>query len=152
MSSPTSSLTIRKTLPCPPADAFAAWTQPKLFQSWFAPDPKMKTVAEMDLRPGGKYRIGFQPPGGEPTMYVGGEFLLIDPPRRLEYTWIWERESDPDWKDRTVVKIEFNPVGTEQTELVLTHEKFSATESRDHHQQGWTAIVDRMAGALAEKK
>src|SRR5438105_1362551 len=77
MTSPTSSLTVRKTLPCSVEEAFQTWTQPKLFQQWFAPDPAMKTVADFDLRPGGKYRIGFQPPGGKPTMFVGGEFLVV---------------------------------------------------------------------------
>src|SRR5882757_5141884 len=151
MSSPTSSLTVRKTLPCSPDEAFQAWTQPKLFQQWFAPDPAMKTVAEIDLRPGGKYRIGFQPPGGVPTLFVGGEFLTIKAPRHLEYTWIWEKESDPDWKDRTIVRIDFNPVGPNQTEIVLTHERFSETEARESHTKGWTAIIDRMAGALGNR-
>jgi uncharacterized protein YndB with AHSA1/START domain len=151
MPTPTTSLTIRKTLPCRPDVAFRAWTEPAQFKGWFAPDPTMKTVAEVDLRRGGKYRIGFQPAGGKPTMFVGGEFLVIDPPRRLEYTWIWEKETDPDWKDQTLVKIDFNPVGTDATELVLTHERFSSAESSQHHQQGWTAITDRMAAAVAQK-
>src|SRR4051812_24140687 len=95
MPAPTTTLTVRKTLPCPPETAFRAWTDPQLFQQWFAPDPAMSTVAEVDLRPGGKYRIGFQPPGGKPTMFVGGEFLKINAPRHLEYTWVWEKETDP---------------------------------------------------------
>jgi uncharacterized protein YndB with AHSA1/START domain len=149
---PTASLTVRKVLPCLPDEAFRAWTRPELFQQWFAPDPTMTTTAEMDLRPGGKYRIGFKPAGGEPAMKVGGEFLVIQAPHRLEYTWIWEKESDPDWRDRTVVKIDFKPMDGDRTEVVLTHEKFSSETSRDHHAHGWTAILDRMATAVHAKK
>ncbi len=151
MPNATASLTLRKTLPCSPDVAFRAWTEPEQFKAWFAPDPTMKTIAEVDLRRGGKYRIGFQPAGGKPTMFVGGEFLTIDPPHHLEYTWVWEKETDPDWKDRTIVKVDFKPVGPDRTELVLTHERFSATEASAHHQQGWTAILERMAGAVATR-
>ncbi len=151
MIDPSSSLTVRKTLPCSVDEAFQAWTQPKLFQQWFAPDPAMKTVADVDLRLGGIYRIGFQPPGGEATLFVGGEFLTIEAPRRLVYTWMWEKAAHPDWKDRTVVTIEFNPVGTDQTEIVLKHERFSDTAARESHNKGWVAILDRMAEAVRKR-
>jgi uncharacterized protein YndB with AHSA1/START domain len=151
MTSPNSSLTVRKTLPCSADEAFQAWTQPKLFQQWFAPDPAMQTIAQFDLRPGGKYRIGFQPPGGAPTLFVGGEFLTIEAPRRLEYTWVWEKDTHPDWKDRTVVTIEFIPLGTDQSEIVLTHERFSDSAAQESHHKGWIAIIDRMAEALRDR-
>jgi uncharacterized protein YndB with AHSA1/START domain len=102
------------------------------------------------LRAGGKYQIGFQPGNGKPTMFVGGEFLTVAPPGRLEYTWIWEKETDPDWQDRTVVTIEFNALGTDRTEVVLTHARFSKPDSCEHHKQGWVAILDRMAAAVGK--
>jgi uncharacterized protein YndB with AHSA1/START domain len=151
MTSPSSSLTVRKILPCSVEEAFQAWTKPELFKQWFAPDPTMQTVADIDLRLGGKYQIGFKPAGGAPTLVVGGEFLTIEAPRRLEYTWIWEKASHPDWKDRTIVKVEFNSVGPERTEIVLTHERFSDSNARESHHQGWTAIIDRMAAAVGKR-
>ncbi len=147
MPTPTSSLTVRKKIPCSPSVAFGHWTDPKSMAAWFAPDPAMTTQAEIDLRPGGKYTISFKPPGKEPAMVVGGEYLEITPPHRLVYTWIWAKESDPDWKDRTVVTVEFKAAGKDSTELILTHEQFSATESRDHHEKGWQAILSRMPAA-----
>jgi uncharacterized protein YndB with AHSA1/START domain len=132
-------------------EAFQAWTQPELFQQWFAPDPAMQTVAEVDLRPGGKYRIGFKPPDGTPTMFVAGEFVTITAPRRLEYTWIWEKASHPDWKDRTVVTVDFNELSAGETEIVLTHERFSDPTARESHNRGWVAIIDRMADAVRKR-
>lgn len=144
---PTSSLTVRKILPCSPSVAFRNWTDPTSMATWFAPDPAMTTKAVIDLRTGGKYTISFNPPGEDPAMVVGGEYLEVSRPHRLVYTWIWAQESDPDWKDRTVVTVEFNASGKDSTELILTHESFSATESRDHHEKGWNAILSRMPAA-----
>jgi uncharacterized protein YndB with AHSA1/START domain len=41
------------------------------------------TVAELDPRPGGTYRVGGIAGGAT----VVGEFVEIDPPRRLVFTW-----------------------------------------------------------------
>lgn len=151
MPPPTASLTVRKILPCRPKIAFEAWTQPAQFQQWFVPQPGMKVKADFDLRRGGKYRIGFKPVDKD-MMFVGGEFLVIDPPRRLEYTWIWEKESNPDWKDcRSVVKVEFNALDADRTEIVLTHDHFTDPEECKSHTEGWTKILDRMAEGLRGK-
>ncbi|MGH8019231.1 MAG: SRPBCC domain-containing protein [Opitutaceae bacterium] len=52
----------------------------------------------------------------------------------------------------TMVAIDFNAVGADQTEVVLTHERFSTADSSEHHEQGWTAILERMTGAVRAKK
>jgi uncharacterized protein YndB with AHSA1/START domain len=153
MSTPTppiESLTLRKKLPCSPEQAFRAWTDPEQFQQWFVAMPGMTVKAQMDVRLGGKYRISCAR-AGEPTKFVGGEFLVVDPPRRLEYTWIWEKEAMPEWKDRSVVKLAFNAIEGGKTELVLTHDHISNPEDRADHREGWTKILDSMAEALARK-
>ena len=109
----------------------------------------MKAIAEMDLRLGGKYRIGFHRPEGLPPLYVGGEFLVIEAPHRLEYTWIYEKESRPEWTDHSVVKVAFNALPEGRTEIILTHELISDPVEREKHTEGWTAIIDRMAESLA---
>ena len=47
--------------------------------------------------------------------------------------------------------IDFNPVGADQTEIVLTHERFSDSDARESHHKGWTAIIDRMAEAVGKR-
>jgi uncharacterized protein YndB with AHSA1/START domain len=134
MSDPTSSLTVSKKRLGKPEVAFGHWTDPTSMAAWFAPDPAMITSAEIDLRIGGNYPISFQPPGEALAMVVGGEYLEVDPPHRLVYSWIWTEESDPDRSDRTIVTVGFKTAGAESTEMVLTHEKISATDARDHHE------------------
>ena len=45
---------------------------------------------EVDLRVGGRYRLAMCAPGAADTRVVGGEYLQVDPPGRLVYTWAWE--------------------------------------------------------------
>ncbi len=147
MTTPVASLTVRKVLPCRPEQAFQAWTDPAQFVRWF-PSP-MTVVAKFDLRLGGKYQIKFKRGEGLPTKSVVGEFRVIDAPRRLEYTWF--RENDPEWKDESVVKVSFNGLPKDQTEIVLTHELISDPEERQDHTDGWTMIIGLMAEAMAAK-
>ena len=44
---------------------------------------------QTDLRPGGRYRLSMRDPSGV-VRSVGGEYVEVDPPRRLVYTWTWE--------------------------------------------------------------
>ena len=151
MPTAASSLTVRKILPCRPEVAFEAWTKPAVFRKWFAPMPGMKVTAKFDLRRGGKYRIGFKPED-KPMMYVGGKFVVIDPPHRIEYTWVWEEKSNPDWKGCvSLVTVLFNAIESERTEIVLTHERFADPDECKSHTKGWTKILNRMAAALRGK-
>jgi uncharacterized protein YndB with AHSA1/START domain len=152
MPTPTVSLTVQKILPCPPAEAFRAWTEPKLFQQWFIPMPGIRATADVDLRKGGKYRISFVRPEGKPNVIVVGEFLVIDPPHYLEYTWIWAESPSPDSPNHTVVKVAFRDLGKERTEIVLTHEGFTDPEDQEGHSRGWTSILEHMAAALGAAK
>jgi len=106
-------------------------------------------TAEMDLRVGGKYRLTCKHGDGQPTTHVGGEFLVIEPPHRIEYTWIWEKESNPAWNDRSVVTVTFTALPENRCELVLTHALISDPEQRKGHAEGWTRIIDNMAAAMA---
>lgn len=148
--SPTESLTLRKLLPARPEAAFRAWTTPELMTQWFIPKSGMKIQATMDVRVGGQYRISFgsgcdSPDGG--AVEVVGEFRVVEPPRRLAYTWMWQ--GNDEWKEPSVVTVEFIPAAGNRTELVLTHERLPHAESRDSHAEGWTGILTHMAEHFA---
>ena len=55
---------------------------------------------ELDLRPGGSYRIGMQPPEGD-LFYLSGEFREVDRPAQLAYTFRYE-DPDPDDQENVV--------------------------------------------------
>jgi uncharacterized protein YndB with AHSA1/START domain len=133
-------LQLRRTYQASPEELFAAWTTPEALKRWHAPNDLTVVLAEVDLREGGRYRIHMQEPGDGAMHKVGGTYRVVDPPRKLVYTWRWEGEPV-----ETEVTLEFLPK-ERGTELVLTHRGFVNDDARGHHEQGWTAIMTRLAG------
>lgn len=146
---PDAIVTIRKILPCAPDIAFRAWTTPALFKEWFFPKEGMQSTADFDVRVGGRHYIRFVPAKGGDPIEVVGEFLVVDPPRRVEYSWRWK--DNPEWKEPTIVRVIFNALPHDRTEIVLTHERLPDQEQREGHAEGWTNIINRMAEYFARQ-
>ena len=148
-------LILKRVLNATPERAFQAWTTPEHIQQWMRPEPGMVvSLASMDLRVGGKFRIQMKMPDGEFFTAVG-EFREVKPPTRLVYTWDWEKDgSGAEFGEvegkTSLVTVEFLKHGR-QTELVLTHSRFATVQSRDSHAQGWVKLVESFA-ALVEKQ
>ena len=134
-------LVVRRVLPAPRERVFAAWLDPESLAQWMRPDTVAATVVEVDPRVGGRFRIAMQRGDGE--VEHRGEYLTIDPPRRLEFTWI---SAYTDTRP-TVVTVELLE-REGGTELVLTHRRLPVSRV-DAHRQGWTDIV-RNLGAYLE--
>jgi uncharacterized protein YndB with AHSA1/START domain len=119
---------------------FNALTEPGELAKWWGPSGFTAPSVEVDLRVGGSYRIAMQPPDGD-LFYLSGEFLEVDPPARLAYTFRWE---DPDPDDReTLVTLSLRELG-ESTELIFTQREFATEGRRALHEQGWTDGLDRL--------
>jgi uncharacterized protein YndB with AHSA1/START domain len=63
----TNDLVLERTLNAPRELVWRAWTDPKLLKQWFAPKPFEISEVEMDLRPGGIFRIRMVGPDGFDT-------------------------------------------------------------------------------------
>jgi uncharacterized protein YndB with AHSA1/START domain len=143
----TWTLRLERTLSAKPDDVFAACVEPDRLAEWWGPAGFTSPHLELDVRPGGRYRIAMQPPDGD-LFHLRGEFLAVERPRRLSYTFVWE-EPDPDDRE-TVVMLAFRAAG-EATELSLEQGPF-ATEARyDLHRSGWTEGLERLAEHLARR-
>ncbi len=135
----TSSLTVTRTIKASVDRVFDAWTQPEQMKRWAAPEGLEVQVAEVDLTVGGRYHIRML--SGEGVEYNAvGVYREVTRPNRLVYTWSWE-EKEHDVGE-TLVTVEFKAQG-ENTEVVIVHEGFPATEARDGHEQGWNGCLDR---------
>ena len=124
---------------------FRAMTEPSALSKWWGPSGFTTPEIELDLHVGGGYRFGMQPPDGE-LFHLAGEFIDIDPPSVLAYTFRWE-EPDPDDQE-TVVELSVDSVG-DRTEVSLWQGEF-ATEARlELHRGGWTDSFEKLR-ALVE--
>ena len=138
---PDASLTLRRTIRAPRQRVFRLWTEPNELVKWFNAPGHGLANAEIDLRVGGKYRLGMRKlPDGEP-FYVSGEYRELDPPSRIAFTWSWEMPEDAKNTLVTIDLIEV-PGGTE---VRLTHALFANQKQVESHTVGWTAILDSLA-------
>ena len=125
---------------------FRAFTDPADLPRWFSPSEDIATdVVELDLRAGGAYRFGFHLPHGA-VEYVLGRFEEVSPPEKLVFTWTWE-EPDPHAGIETLVTVELIDHGDE-TEVVVTHDRFPTEETRARHDEGWQGTFDRLENLL----
>lgn len=131
------SLSITRRIPASPKDVFDAWTDAESMRTWMRPADGADARVTLDVRVGGKYRIDMI--GGNGRVYEHtGEYLVIDRPRTLKFTWI----SEGTEQRASTVTIELRPVGKE-TELTLTHEGLPSAKATAGHTKGWTEILDQ---------
>ena len=139
-------LRLERTFDAPREEVFAAWTSPEVLRRWWAAGPGWEcTGAEVDLRVGGRYRLGMRESPEQPPYVVGGEYLEVDPPERLVYTWTWEGDPESQQGSReSVVTVRFLAAGSGTT-VELVHEGFATPEVRDRHAHGWMGVLDSLA-------
>ena len=70
---------------------YRTWTEPDLFKRWFTPPGNASVTADLDVRPGGEYRITLERTELVPgRSYIVGSYLEVEPPERLVFTFGWE--------------------------------------------------------------
>ena len=124
-------LTLTERFAAPVERVFDAWSSSTEVSRWFAPGDMRVPEANIDFRPGGRYRIVMQETDGAQHI-VTGEYHEIVPNRRLAFTWQWEGSDAV-----TFVELEFNAIDAQRTDLKLVHTRFATEEQRDHHGKGW---------------
>jgi uncharacterized protein YndB with AHSA1/START domain len=133
------SLSITRHYPVAPEKVWRAWTDPQALSHWFGPgDADSVTRAELDVRPGGRYRIAFRTQDGE-EHEVSGEYQEVETNRKLAFTWAWK--STPERV--SLVTVEMRPSG-EGCELNFLHERFFDRQARDNHERGWTGTFEKL--------
>ncbi len=142
------SLELKYMLDAPRERVWRAWTDPAALKQWFRTAPEFTTpLAEVDLRIGGRYRLGMQPPDSDEINIATGIYQEIRPPEKLVFTWGWEGSEEPE----TLVTVDFRSMGS-QTEVTLRHTGFEAVEARDLHASGWQGCLTQLAAYAVEEE
>jgi uncharacterized protein YndB with AHSA1/START domain len=134
-------LNLECTVPSPVEETFRLLTEPDALATWWGPDGFSIPAVDVHLVVGGRYRFRMAPPEGEP-FHLSGEFLEIDPPWRLVYTFTWE-EPAPDDRE-TVVDLSLAGTGT-GTRVVLSQGPFLTEERLTLHRNGWSDSFEKLA-------
>jgi uncharacterized protein YndB with AHSA1/START domain len=140
-------LTFTRRIPVSIEDVWRAWTDPKQLVQWKSPEGMTTPKATVDLRVGGLYEItmyGIHSGNTEPSaVVVGGEYLEIQKPTKLSFTWAWVGDHE-----KTTVTVLLKPLSPEETELTLIHEGFLTEASRTEHGKGWTSTLNHLDAFL----
>jgi uncharacterized protein YndB with AHSA1/START domain len=141
-------LNLECTLPGPPEEIFRMLTEPSELVKWWGPHSFTIPAADLNLVVGGRYRFRMAPPDGEP-FHLSGEFLEIDPPWRLLYTFRWE-EPTPDDRE-TIVDLSLQSAGN-GTHLALSQGPFLTGERLALHRGGWTESFEKLQVLLDSRR
>src|SRR5205823_10377308 len=101
-------------------------------------------TAEADLRVGGRIRIVMRDPGGGTEAGATGEYTVVDPPRRLVFTWVWD--DDPD-RPQLIELIFTEEEG--RTLVRMTNSAIPTDRRLESQERGWHVCYDNLGRVLA---
>ena len=134
-------LLIKRVFDAPRKLVYEAWTKPEHLERWQgAPEGFTVTSQQVDLRPGGAFRICMRSPEGV-DHWLQGVYREVAEPERLVFTHAW-LGADGKPGPETLVFITFSEIAG-KTELTLRQNGFKSIGVRDGHQGGWSSTLDR---------
>ena len=140
-------LEIERTFDARAQEVFDAWTNEEVLRRWLHGDPEWETpTAEVDLRVGGRVRIVMRDPEAGEEHGASGEYTVVDPPRRLAFTWHWDDQDS----ERQLIELEFIERDGATT-VRMTSYGIATEERRDSHREGWGTCFDNLDRALARR-
>ena len=118
-----------------PETVFEFFTDPEKMVLWKG------RVADLDPQPGGIYRVEMSE-----KIVARGEYVEVDPPERIVFTWGWEGQQSgphavPPGSSRVEVVLTADGDGT----LVRLRHLDLPEEAREIHGQGWDLYLSRLA-------
>ena len=141
MTTTATSLRIERVFKAKPEQVFDAFAKPEKMMKWSCPHESGPGDVQMDFRIGGRYSITMPNPDGG-TITASGEYKLIDPPKRLQYSWTWD---SPGWEGReSLVDLTFEP-HEDGTKLTLNHTELLDEDAVKGHALGWEECFEHLA-------
>lgn len=138
-------LKLKRSFSAPINRVFRAWSDPEVLKMWWHAGAEYEcSVAEVDFKVDGLYRLGMIHIEKKVEHVVGGRFIEIIPNKKIVFTWKWENRDEIDSSTVSIDLIE-----TENgTDLILTHTGFSSDDSKNDHNRGWNLCLDELINLL----
>ena len=139
-------VTVTRAYPFAPEAVFDAWLNPGKIGKWmFGPPLREEKILRMGLHPvvGGRFSFAVEREGKE-FDHVG-EYLEIEKPARIAFTWgIKGMSENPDSRVSIVVNST-----AEGCELILTHRLPTEwAEFANRTKEGWAKMLDSLGRLL----
>ena len=138
-------LRIARTFDAPVAQVFDAWTSEEVLRRWLHGMPGWETpTAEVDLRVGGTIRIVMRDPADGTEAGATGEYRVVDPPRRLVFTWVWDDQPDRP----QLIELELSERDG-RTTVSMTNSAIPTDGRLESQEGGWQVCYDNLERLLA---
>ena len=142
---------IARTFRAPKRLVFEAYTKPELVRRWLlGPGGWTMPVCTIDLRVGGAYRYEWAHAESGATMGMGGKFLAISPPDRIEATELFDDPWYPGGATSVVTFEESSGITT--LTITVTYQDAATRDAvlKSPMERGMRAGFDRLDAILAE--
>jgi uncharacterized protein YndB with AHSA1/START domain len=135
-------LDVRLAIDAPVERVWQAWSSAEGLSSWWWAHWGDVAVAA-DVRVGGAYRI--EAPGH--GVSVAGEYLVVEPERRLAFTWTW---TDDEGESRDeAVEVRFTAADAGTVVSVRHTGPWEDEAAVDAYRQGWEFVLAQLASSAA---
>src|SRR5262249_11715438 len=129
--------------PAPPHIVLGRWTHAARPGRRVCPPPRPCLNAEADPRIGGTLRFDIEEAGS--TFRVSGNYLTLQRPYRVAFTWSCSTWPDPTIQ--TIVTVTIEPDGAGASIMTIEHELLPPALVRQHA-HGWTVISTQLETRL----
>ena len=137
-------VTLIRFIRSPRERVFDAFVDAAAVSRWMCPRGMTVPEADLDPRPGGRFRLVMRARDG--TRFVaGGTYVQLVRPERLACSWRWEN-ARPAGVD-TTVSVAFIE-RAEGTEIRMTHAGFPDAAARDAHDEAWGSSLNQLTDLL----
>ncbi len=151
-------IVIRRLVDAPRDVVFKAWTQAERLKQWWGPRGFTTPFCSVDLRLGGVFLYCMRSPEGR-DIWGRGVYRDIVVPERIVYSDMFaDADGNPvspthygmsaGHPVETLVTVTFTAHG-HQTQVTVEHAVPESVPERLGIKQGWTEMLDRLAGELA---
>jgi len=154
MAEDTNTMVVKRTIEVTPALMWEAWTTPGQVVKWWGPSGFTSTIEEMDVRPGGLWKLTMHGPDGRdyPNKATYEE---VKKPEKIVFRQHESRELDlAEWRQ----EISFDADGAHTTVTMISRfpsseemakhlEKFSALEGAQQTLERLSEHLDKLAQA-----
>jgi uncharacterized protein YndB with AHSA1/START domain len=132
-STQTVGITVERTIPAPPGEAFDAWLDPKVPGTLWHGHEKLIFDPEID----GLWYLLSRLHRREGTPHYG-RFIAIDRPGRIQHSWM----SRNTLGEETTVTVTFRKKGKD-TLITVIHSGLPNADMAAAHEKGWSSILDK---------
>ena len=144
---------VRRTIKAPQKKVFDAWAKSALLEKWLYPLENWTASTSSEFKVGGTFKHEMMervPPlatnrelqeAGNDRFICEGTYLVIDPPKKLMFTWNSKFVRD------TQVKVELKKVKG-GTEIIIRHENINGSTDQEQQKARWEGCLESLERLL----